>query len=42
VFAQASIKEYGSHEELIHIPNGIYAEMFAAQAQYYTKEIDAV
>ncbi len=42
VFAQASIKEYGSHEELIHIPNGIYAEMFAAQAKYYTKEIDAV
>lgn len=42
VFAQESIKEYGSHEELIHIPNGIYAEMFAAQAQYYTKEIDAV
>ena len=38
VFAQESIKEYGSHEELIDIPNGIYAEMFAAQAQYYTKE----
>ena len=29
------IAEYGNHEELAAIPNGIYAEMFEAQAQYY-------
>ncbi len=35
VFADGKIAEYGSHEELANIPGGIYAEMFAAQAQYY-------
>ncbi|MGN0164622.1 MAG: ABC transporter ATP-binding protein [Lachnospiraceae bacterium] len=35
VFANDTIKEYGTHDELVEIPNGIYAEMFAAQAQYY-------
>ncbi len=35
VFADESIKEYGTHEELVNKPGGIYAEMFAAQAQYY-------
>ena len=35
VFAEGRIKEYGTHEELCEKPNGIYAEMFAAQAQYY-------
>lgn len=27
--------ELGTHDELVHKPGGIYAEMFAAQAQYY-------
>ena len=35
VFSDKEIKEYGTHAELVHKPNGIYAEMFAAQAQYY-------
>lgn len=39
VFADDTIKEYGTHEELVNRTNGIYAEMFAAQAQYY---VDAV
>ena len=36
VFSDGIIKEYGTHEQLVNIENGIYAEMFAAQAQYYT------
>lgn len=35
VFAEDTIKEYGTHDELADIRNGIYSEMFAAQAQYY-------
>lgn len=35
VFEEDTIKEYGTHEELVGKENGIYAEMFAAQAQYY-------
>lgn len=35
VFANGIIKEYGTHDKLCGIENGIYAEMFAAQAQYY-------
>ncbi len=35
VFAENTIKEYGTHDELVNRANGIYAEMFAAQAQYY-------
>ncbi len=35
VFAEGCVKEYGTHEELVHKPDGIYARMFAAQAQYY-------
>lgn len=35
VFAEDTIKEYGTHDELAEVPNGIYSEMFAAQAQYY-------
>lgn len=35
VFANETVKEYGTHEELAHVQGGIYAEMFAAQAQYY-------
>ena len=37
VFAENTIKEYGTHEELVEKKNGIYAEMFAAQAQYYVE-----
>lgn len=35
VFSEGQIKEYGCHDELINIVNGIYANMFEAQAQYY-------
>lgn len=35
VFSEGKIMEYGTHEELVGIKGGIYAEMFAAQAQYY-------
>lgn len=35
VFSEGYVKEYGTHEELVHKQDGIYAEMFAAQAQYY-------
>ncbi len=35
VFSEGTIKELGTHEQLVHKENGIYAEMFAAQAQYY-------
>jgi len=35
VFADNTIKEYGTHEELANLSDGIYAEMFKAQAQYY-------
>ena len=35
VFSEGRIKEYGTHDELDVQSGGIYAEMFAAQAQYY-------
>lgn len=35
VFADNTIREYGTHNELVKKENGIYAKMFAAQAQYY-------
>jgi ABC-type multidrug transport system fused ATPase/permease subunit len=35
VFADGMVKEYGTHTELVKKANGIYAEMFLAQAQYY-------
>lgn len=36
VFSDGTIAEYGTHDELADRPDGIYAEMFRAQAQYYT------
>lgn len=35
VFSDGTIAEYGTHDELVRKENGIYAEMFHAQAQYY-------
>ncbi len=35
VFADQTIKEYGTHDQLVNLKDGIYAEMFNAQAQYY-------
>ncbi len=35
VFAEDTVKEYGTHDELVVREGGIYAEMFHAQAQYY-------
>lgn len=37
VFAGETVAEYGTHSELVKKENGIYAEMFAAQAQYYAE-----
>lgn len=37
VFADHTIKEYGTHAELVNIEGGIYAQMFDAQAQYYVE-----
>ena len=36
VFSEKELKEYGTHAELVSKPDGVYAKMFAAQAQYYT------
>lgn len=35
VFSDNHITEYGTHDELVTIPGGVYSEMFHAQAQYY-------
>ncbi len=35
VFSDGHVAEYGTHDTLVDKENGIYAEMFAAQAQYY-------
>ena len=35
VFSEGRIMEYGTHDELVELEGGIYAEMFCAQAQYY-------
>lgn len=35
VFSEGTVKEYGTHEQLLRLKDGIYAEMFKAQAQYY-------
>lgn len=35
VFANNTIAEYGTHDELMQIDGGIYKDMFAMQAKYY-------
>lgn len=35
VFADHTIKEYGTHDELVKMENGIYSRMFNEQAKYY-------
>jgi len=35
VFSEQTVKEYGTHEELVKKENGVYAGLFAVQAQYY-------
>lgn len=35
VFSEGRVAEYGTHDELMNIKDGIYAGMFEAQAQYY-------
>ncbi|MGN0424186.1 MAG: ABC transporter ATP-binding protein [Acetatifactor sp.] len=39
VFADHTIKESGTHEELVNRENGIYAKLFAAQAKYYLETV---
>lgn len=36
VFSKDTIAEYGTHDELVKKDDGIYREMFMAQANYYT------
>lgn len=35
VFAEETLREYGTHDELVSLEGGIYAEMFHEQAKYY-------
>lgn len=35
VFADETLREYGTHDELVAMEGGIYAEMFHEQAKYY-------
>lgn len=35
VFSEGRVAEYGTHDDLVNIPDGIYSAMFEAQAQYY-------
>ena len=35
VFSDGKLAEYGDHKKLMQIPEGIYAQMFRMQAQYY-------
>ena len=35
VFSEGWVAEYGTHDELVNTPDGVYAAMFEAQAQYY-------
>ena len=35
VFSEGRVAEYGTHDELVNMPDGVYAAMFEAQAQYY-------
>ena len=37
VFAEDTIKEYGAHDELLELKEGIYAEMFRTQAKHYVE-----
>ena len=41
VFADSTIKEYGTHEELVKMKGGVYATMFNTQAKYYVKNAAA-
>lgn len=35
VFSNGTIFEYGTHDELMNIDDGVYREMFNMQAKYY-------
>ena len=35
VFSEGRVQEYGTHDELVVLTDGLYAKMFEAQAQYY-------
>lgn len=35
VFSDGKIAEYGNHDKLVSIANGIYTKMFEAQEKYY-------
>ena len=35
VLSDGTIKEYGKHEQLLSIENGLYAQMYSTQMAYY-------
>jgi len=35
VFSENTIKEFGTHEQLISINGGVYNKMYLAQSKYY-------
>ena len=35
VFSEGTIKEYGNHDELMKLKNGVYQQMFTTQAKQY-------
>ena len=35
VFVEGKLSEYGNHDELMKLDNGVYRNMFVTQAQYY-------
>lgn len=38
VFSENKIMEYGNHDELMKLKNGVYKKMFTTQAKFYTKD----
>lgn len=42
VFADNTIKEYGTHDELLGYEDGVYAGMFRAQAKHYVAAHDPI
>jgi len=39
VIADGAVAECGTHQELVSVSGGLYAQMFAAQAQYYMEDV---
>jgi ABC-type multidrug transport system fused ATPase/permease subunit len=37
VFSEGTIKEFGNHNQLMKLENGVYQQMFTTQAKQYKK-----